>query len=267
MRLLFLLGIWILVFLVGCGGGEPELSELLGSGDVRATGSGFGVMGQEEAGVQSIPLTKQAAELRRVRDEHVRLIKSIPPTLGATATLTPEERQDAVVARVVAHPDGIPVPPRVDEDWFDFEVGLRFYRDGGGDWTARRVRESHTHRNLFFYSEYPDGIANFGDGSILEALAREIVFEAVGVLPLLGEPTPAMVDLFSRRLGWELRESSRPVVNVWTTFVVSEGDEFHRYAIGGVMLMGVGSVGEGEDLLEYVVPGRWLGPVVVERLG
>ena len=33
------------------------------------------------------------------------------------------------------------------------------------------------------------------------------------------------------------------------------------------MQMAVGSVGEGEDRLEYVVPGRWLGPVVVERLG
>ena len=93
-----------------------------------------------------------------------------------------------------------------------------------------------------------------------------MVFEAVRMLPVLGEPTPAMVSLFERDLGWELRESTRPVVNLWTTFVVSEGDEFHRYAMGGVMRMAVGSVGEGEDRLEYVLPGRWLGPVVVERL-
>ena len=33
------------------------------------------------------------------------------------------------------------------------------------------------------------------------------------------------------------------------------------------MLMGVGSVGEGDDHVEYVTPGRWLGPVIVESLG
>ena len=170
------------------------------------------------------------------------------------------------MAKVQDHAKGVPVPPQEDEDWFNPEVGLTFYREGTGDWTARRVRETHSHRNLFFYSEYPDEIANFDDGSILEDLAREMVFEAAQVLPLLGEPTPAMVDIFGRRMGWELRDSTRPVVNLWTTFVVSEGDEFHRYAIGGVMLMGVGSVVEGEDRLEYVLPGRWLGPVVVERL-
>ena len=171
------------------------------------------------------------------------------------------------MAKVQDHAKGVPVPPQVDDDWFNPEVGLTFYRSGTGDWTARRVRETHTHRNLFFYSEYPEGIANFDDGSILEALAREMVFEATQVLPLLGEPTPAMVDIFGRSMGWELRDSSRPVVNIWTTFVVSDGDEFHRYAIGGVMQMAVGSVGEGEDRLEYVLPGGWLGPVVVERLG
>ena len=55
-----------------------------------------------------------------------------------------------------------------------------------------------------------------------------MVFEAVQVLPLLGEPTPAMVDIFGRSMGWELRDSTRPVVNLWTTFVVSEGGELHR---------------------------------------
>ena len=92
-------------------------------------------------------------------------------------------------------------------------------------------------------------------------------FEATRVLPLLGEPTPAMVDIFTKHLGWELMDSSRPVVNLWSTFIISEKGEHHVYSIGGVMLMGVGAVGEGEDRLEYVTPGRWLGPVIVERLG
>ena len=224
-------------------------------------------MGADEARVQAIPLTKQALELRRLRDAHLELIASIPETPGPTATLTALERQEVVVAKIFAHPDGIPVRPSVDEDWFNPNLGLTFYRSSGGDWTARRVRETHTHRNLFFYDGYPDSVLNFADKSIYPALAREMVFEATRVLPLLGEPTPAMVEIFTKQLGWELRDSSRPVVNLWATFIISEKGEHHVYAIGGVMLMGVGAVGDGEDRLEYVTPGRWLGPVVVERLG
>ena len=169
-------------------------------------------------------------------------------------------------AEIIAHPDGIPSSPSVDEDWFNPDLGITFYRDSGGDWTGRRVRETHSHRNLFFYSDYPSTIQNFADGSIYDSLAREMVFEAVRMLPVLGEPTPAMVTLFKNKLGWELRDSVRPVVNVWTTFVLREEGEMHRYSVGGVMLMGVGSAGEGEARVEYVAPGRWLGPVVVERL-
>ena len=68
-----------------------------------------------------------------------------------------------------------------------------------------------------------------------------MVFEATRVLPLLGEPTPAMVEIFTKQLGWELRDSSRPVVNLWSTFIISEKGEHHVYSIGGVMLMGVGA--------------------------
>ena len=160
------------------------------------------------------------------------------------------------MVKIVDHPQGVPVPPSVNEDWFNPELGLIFYRDSGGDWTARRVRESHTHRNLFFYSAYPESVPNFADGSIYRALAQEMVFEAVRVPPLLGEPTPAMVVLFARSMGWELTDSLDPVVNLWTTFVVSESGEQHSYVVGGVMLLGVGSTGEGEDRLEYVTPGR-----------
>ena len=229
----------------------------------------LGAVGPEEAAFGPVPLTRQALELRRLRDEHLKLIKSIPDTPGVTPTLTVVERKVVADAMILANPDGIPVPPSVDENWFNPDLGLTFYRNAGGDWTARRVREGHTHRNLFFYGDYPEGIANFSDRSIYRSLAREMVFEATRVLPLLGEPTPAMVDVFEKHLGWELRDSSRPVVNLWTTFIVSEKGEHHVYSIGGVMLMGVGSSGgdEGEEGLEYVSPGRWLGPVIVERLG
>ena len=153
------------------------------------------------------------------------------------------------------------------EDWFDPSLGLDFYRDSGGDWTAEWVRENHSHRDLFYYADYPESLANFADGSIYRLLAREMLFEAVSVLPFLGEPTPAMMDTFSRDLGWELRDSPRPVVNLWTTFTVRREGQFYTYAVGGVMLMGVFSSGENEDdLMEYVTPGEWIGQVVVERL-
>ena len=50
------------------------------------------------------------------------------------------------------------------------------------------------------------------------------------------------------------------------SYTVLEDGESHVFAVGGVMRMGVGSRGEGEERLEYVVPGSWIGPVVVERL-
>ena len=145
-------------------------------------------------------------------------------------------------------------------------TGLAFYRDSGDDWTGMRVRTTHTHRELFYYGDYPDSIPNFSDRSIYLMLSRELAFEAASSLPLLGDPTPAMINAFSRNLGWELRDSLEPVVNLWTTFTVRREGEFHTYAVGGVMLMGKAWTGEGEGVVEYVTLGRWIGPVVVERL-
>ena len=225
-----------------------------------------GPAGSSASRAMSVPLTQEATELRRIRDEHTALIASIPPTPGPTPTLTAVERSVVASARVRYYPEGAPVPPRVGEDWFDPGVGLDFYRDSGHDWTSRAVRESHPHRDLFYFSEYPDSIPNFFDRSIYRHLSRELVFESVSLLPLLGEPTPAMVNSFSRNLGWELRDSPEPVVNLWSTFTVRREGGLHTYAVGGVMLMGVSSSGDGETLMEYVTPGTWRGPVVVERL-
>ena len=222
--------------------------------------------GDVAPGLAPVPLTKRAEELRRVREQHAELIRSIPPTSEPTPTLTAAERSAAASARVRAYPEGAPIPPRVGEDWFDPAAGLAFYRDSGGDWTGRRVRETHTHRELFYYGEYPDSISNFSDRSIYQMISRELAFEAASSLPLLGDPTPAMIGAFSRNLGWELRDSSEPAVNLWTTFTVRREGEFHTYAVGGVMLMGMAWTGEGDGVVEYVTLGRWIGPVVVERL-
>ena len=176
----------------GCWGGDSE--DQIGLDlplDVPGPSSG---VGPEEAGFEPIPLTRQASELRRLRDEHLKLIESIPPTPGATPTLSVVERKVVADVKIIAHPDGIPVRPSVDEDWFNPDLGLTFYRNSGSDWTPQRVRETHTYRNLFFYDGYPDTVLNFVDKNIYPALAREMVFEATRVLPLPGEPTPAMVE-------------------------------------------------------------------------
>ena len=220
----------------------------------------------EEDLAHSAALAREAAELRRVRDEHRRLIASMPPTPEATVTPAPFELQEDALARVLANPGGIPVMPAPEEDWFDLREGLTFYRERGDDWTSRRVRENHTHRGLFYFEGYPDGVPNFADRSIYPDLAREMAFEASEVMPLLGDPSPAMVRSFARALGWELRDSEGPVVNLWTRFTVLEDGESHVFVVGGVMRMGVASLGEGEERLEYVTAGSWIGPVVVERL-
>ena len=256
----FLFVIVLLLLPVGCsGGGVPTPVVFFPDPVARPSGNAAPTLAP-------VPLTKRAEELRRVREQHADLIRSIPPTPEPTPTLTVAERSAAASARVRAHPEGIPISPRVGEDWFDPAMGLAFYRDSGDDWTGRRVRENHTHRELFYYGGYPDSIPNFSDRSIYLMLSRELAFEAVSSLPLLGDPTPAMISAFSRNLGWELRDSPEPAVNLWTTFTVRREGEFHTYAVGGVMLMGMAWTGEGEGVLEYVTLGRWIGPVVVERL-
>ena len=215
---------------------------------------------------QPVLMTKEAIELRRVRDEHRRLIASRPTEAPPTPTLTAEERETVAVARVMAHPDGIPVRPGPDATWFRPDRGLTFYRSTGGDWTPRRVRQGHTHRSLFYFENYPEGVVNFHDGSMQSELARELAFEAAGVMPVIGEVTPAMIRSLSENVGWELRDSEGPVVNVWTRFTLLESGEAHVFAVGGVMRFGVSSVGSGDDLMDRLVLGHWIGPVLVERL-
>ena len=66
----------------------------------------------------------------------MKLIESIPLTLGVTPTLTVVERKVVADVKIIAHPDGIPVRPSVDENWFNPNLGLTFYRSSGG--TGRR---------------------------------------------------------------------------------------------------------------------------------
>lgn len=215
----------------------------------------------------------EMAELRRVQQEHLQLIASIPtpiPTATPTAAelsgaLAPE-RQEAAKARVRDFPEGIPYEPGPGENWFDPERGLEFFQERGGDWTGPAAREGNPYSDLFYYEFYPATTPNFHDRSIYRPLARELAFELLELLPPLVAVTPWLIDLLEGNFGWELREGGEPVVNVWSSFSFQEGGVPRKYAVGGVMRMGVRSWEEQGQVWEYVVPGDWIGPVALERL-
>lgn len=216
------------------------------------------------AAVTAPALTHDASELRRIAAEHSRLLTSLPPTPAPTPTGPPEVlREDAASA---ANPGGAPLPALELADWFDAAAGLDFYREEGGDWTLRDLRESHPYRELFYYDDYPEEVKNFADGSVYPGLARRLAAESVEVLPSLGAVSDTMVSAFSRRLGWSIRHESLPVINVWTTFTVYDRGVASRYAVGGVMALEalVWNGGTGEPL-EFLAPGGFVGPVVVQR--
>ena len=214
-------------------------------------------------------LTHDASERQRIAAEHARLLTSLPPPPGPEPTFTAQEDQRSAGLLVVDNPDGVPVPTRELEGWFDPELGLNFWRETGGDWTDRQVRSVHPYAPLFYYEEYPAGVPKFADGSMRNRLARELAYGASEVMEDLGEPTPRVVQAFERRLGWELRPGDEPVINVWTTFDFRSSRAVHVFAVGGVLRMEVlsratGNGGQSE--VEYLRPGAFLGPVVVERL-
>lgn len=218
-------------------------------------------------------MTHEAVELRRVADEHGRLLTSIPPTptLAPTAVWTEESvgvegNGFSGMTRAEAF-EGIEVEEGV-EGWFDPGEGLDFHRDAGGDWTARPVRQKNPYAEFFYFDGYPADVASFANGRIYEELARNLAFGASEVVDFLGSPTPEIVRTFMRDLGWELRSLEEPYINVWTTFDFYSQGALHRYAVGGVVRMDVvARNGAGGEVLEYLTVGPFVGPVVVERLG
>lgn len=211
--------------------------------------------------------TRVAADRRRLREQHATLIASIgADPLEPTPTLELAARQQAAIVRVAGSESGQEVSGR-HTGWFDPARGLEFYREAGGDWTPASVRERHPYAPLVYYDDYREGIASFGDGGLQGDLARELAYEAYRLLPIIGSPTPQLVDLLESNLGWEFRDSEGPVMNIWSTFRISEtGGGGARFAVGGVMVFGVGSAGEGDDRQDYLQVGQWVDSVVVERL-
>ena len=210
--------------------------------------------------------TRVAADRRRLREQHATLIASTGTNpLEPTPTAELAERQQEAIVRVAGPQAGERVAGR-HTGWFDPDRGLEFYREAGGDWTPASLREQHPYAPLVYYDDYQDGISSFGAGSLQGDMARELAYEAYGLLPIIGSPTPQLVDLLESNLGWEFRDAAEPVMNIWSTFRVSEsGGGGARFAVGGVMVFGVGSTGEGDGRQDYLQVGSWVDSVVVER--
>lgn len=253
------------VLTVGCGVfglGRPEPVVL-----VATPTPGVVVYGQEEGSVKPVELTRTADERRRMRDDHARLIDRMPGTATPVPTPDADDLEKVAVARVVEAFSDRGYESEAHADWFDPERGLYFFREGRGDWSTSRLRKVNPYSALFYYEEYPHELANFAEGSMQRELAVMLAFEAASLMPVLGSPTPAMVDLIEDKLGWAIRASDGPVINVWSEFdLVSRGVARQRFAVGGVMELGVGRRGRGDEWYEYLEVGRWIGPVVVERL-
>lgn len=270
--------VWVRLFLLclllaGAGAGVLFVLDLEGRGlEVPVVGRPAPVSVPVEVArtpVHMPALTHEASERQRIAAEHARLLTSLPPSPGPDPTLTVQDEQRSAALLVVDNPGGVPVPVRELEEWFDPELGLSFWRETGGDWTSADVRGNHPYAPLFYYKDYPAGVLNFADGSMRERLARELSYGASEVLEQLGEPTPRVVRAFARRLGWELRPGGQPVINVWTTFDFRSARAVHVYAVGGVLRMEVvsrSSANGGQPEVEYLRPGSFVGPVVVERL-
>ena len=222
--------------------------------------------GLEEAMAQGPALTRQAEDRRRLREQHAELIArtGVDP-LEPTATALPGNRQQTAVQ--IAGGGGPVVATADHSDWFDIDRGLYFYRERGGDWTAQALRERHPAAPLIYKDDYV-GVANFADGSMQRELAGELAFDASERLPLVGAATPGMVDLIQWNLGYELRDAAEPVFNVWGRFRVddSEGKAAGTFAVGGVAELEIARYDAGGASFEYLQFGRWIGPVVVERL-
>ena len=215
-------------------------------------------------------LTRDASELRRVAEEHARLLTSLPPTPEPTPTLTAEQLSGRAGVEVSSNPGGIVYPTPELTNWFDRSQGLEFYRPEGGDWTPDHVRENHPFRELFYYEHYPETVPNFDDDSMNLPIARRLLKGASDVLPILANADSSVSRVLARRVGWEVRGGALPMVNVWTTFEYSGGDALHVYAIGGVLQFEVrsyqGPVGPEDSPVDYLVPFDFVGPVVVQRL-
>ena len=208
--------------------------------------------------------TLQAIDLARVREEHSRMIASIP-----TATPVPTEAPASVASRILLDDgDGGAAVSRSLAP--DPELGIWWYRDSNRDWTGRRTRERNPYARLFYEPEFGNEHDSIVNGGIQERIGQMLVAEVVALLPELDQKGSELVAPITQRLGWELASDDLPVMRVWSRFsYLAPGDfEARDYRVGGVLTFGVADrrdAGTGDVLYQYAVVGDWLGPVLLEE--
>ena len=194
-----------------------------------------------------------------------KVIESFYPVSGPPSVESLEVPEGMSLPRVVEGSIRDLPELEVIEDWYKGEEGIRFYVDARGDHTLEAVQEGHSHRELVYFEGYPGSIPNFHGGSLEYLLAVELMFGAKETLPMLDEPFPFDVNNLSRDLGWELVNAPGVVVNVWGNVFGGGGGVRPKFKAGGVMRLEERSVGQGENRIDYLVLGDWIGPVAVER--
>lgn len=208
--------------------------------------------------------TLEAQDLLRIREEHAQMIASIP-----TATPVPTEPPASVASRYLM--DG----ERSDGDGqslvTDPKLGIWWYRDAGGDWTGRRLRERNPYGRLFYAPEFDNEHDTFINGGFQDTIGQMLVQEAVSLLPELEDRGSALIAPVTERLGWELASDEVPVMRIWSRFSYLGPEDFEprEYRIGGVLSFGVSDrteSGTGDVLYQYAVIGDWVGPVLLQQV-
>ena len=208
--------------------------------------------------------TLQAIDLARVREEHSRMIASIP-----TATPVPTEAPASVASRILLD-DGDAGAAASRSLAPDPDLGIWWYRDSNRDWTGRRTRERNPYARLFYEPEFGNEHDSIVNGGIQERIGQMLVAEVVALLPELDQKGSELAAPITQRLGWELASDDLPVMRVWSRFsYLAPGDfEARDYRVGGVLTFGVADrrdAGTGDVLYQYAVVGDWLGPVLLEE--
>lgn len=105
--------------------------------------------GSSDTGAGASPTdlrTMAAMDLIRVREEHANLIASTP-----TATPVPTEAPSSIASRYLI--DG--QSPEAEQNLIaDPNLGVWWFRQAGGDWTGRGVRERNPYARLFYSPEF-----------------------------------------------------------------------------------------------------------------
>ena len=208
--------------------------------------------------------TLEAQDLMRVREEHARMIASIP-----TATPVPTESPVSVASRYLM--DGERSDGSGESLVTDPNLGIWWYRDAGGDWTGRRMREQNPYGRLFYAPEFDNEHDTFINGGFQDSIGQMLVSEAVSLLPELEDRASALIAPVTEKLGWELASDDLPVMRVWSRFSYLGPEDFapREYRVGGVLSFGVADrkePGTGDVLYQYAVIGDWLGSVLLQQV-